>query len=191
MEKKELRKKILSIRDSLSNGEITKKSEEIKERLFSLKEYQNNKNVMFFLSFGKEVRTESMVRESLSNKKKIIVPKTDVKNKALILSWLKDYDKDLAPGLWGIPEPSPEAIRLANPKEIDLVIVPGVAFDLKGNRLGYGGGFYDRFFPTLREGVPLISISFNCQIVDKVPTTIYDKKVDSLITEDNVFYFKK
>lgn len=183
MEKKELRKKVLSVRNRLSNAELGFKSEEIKKKLFARADFRLKCNIMFFLTFGKEVRTEAMVRESLAQGKKIIVPKTDRQNNALILSWLQDYDKDLAPGIWDIPEPHAASLRPVKPEEVDLVIVPGVAFDRDGNRLGYGGGYYDRFFTRLRKGVPLIALAFDCQIVEYIPTGRFDKKIDCLITE--------
>ncbi len=189
MGKKELRKKNLAVRNSLAADELTFKSEEIKKKLFARQDFRHKYNIMFFLTFGTEVRTEAMVREALSQGKKIIVPKTDKENNALILSWLHDYDKDLAPGIWGIPEPHVASLRPVKPAEIDLVVVPGVAFDRNGNRLGYGGGYYDRFFTKLKKDVPLIALAFDCQIVEHIPTGRFDKKIDCLITEDEEINF--
>ena len=191
MLKKELRKKVLAARNGMEMAEIEAKSGLIREKLFSLKEFLEAETVLFFLSFGKEVRTEAMVRESLKRGKKVLVPKTDTKNHRLILSRLLDYDTDLAPGVWGIPEPRPEALRPVEPREVDLVVVPGVAFDEEGNRLGYGGGYYDRLFPQLKEGVPLVALAFACQLVEAVPTSSHDKKIHLLITEKEVLRFSK
>lgn len=191
MLKKELRKKVLAARNGMEMAEIEAKSGLIREKLFSLKEFLEAETVLFFLSFGKEVRTEAMVRESLKRGKKVLVPKTDTKNHRLILSRLLDYDTDLAPGVWGIPEPRPEALRPAEPREVDLVVVPGVAFDGEGNRLGYGGGYYDRLFPLLRRETPLVALAFACQLVEAVPTASYDKKIHLLITEKEVLRFSK
>ncbi len=191
MPKKELRKSALALRDTLEEAEIAEKSALIKGRLFGLEEFRQGQTIMFFLSFGKEVLTESMVRESLSRGKKILVPKTDTRNKGLILSRLLDYDRDLAPGVWGIPEPRPGALRPAKPREVDLVVVPGVAFDREGNRLGYGGGYYDRLFPTLKAGTPLVALAFACQLVPAVPTSPHDQQIDCLVTEEQVLRFAK
>ncbi len=189
MEKKELRKKVLAVRNRLSADELALKSEEIKKKLFARADFRQKRNIMFFLTFGKEVRTEAMVREALTQGKKIIVPKTDTQNNALILSWLHNYDKDLEPGIWGIPEPPAASLRPVTPSEIDLVIVPGVAFDRNGNRLGYGGGYYDRFFTKLKKGVPLVALAFACQVVEYIPTGRFDKKIDCLVTEDEEISF--
>ncbi len=189
MEKKELRKKILAVRNRLAANELVFKSEEIKKKLFAREDFRLKRNIMFFLTFGKEVRTEAMVRESLAQGKKIIVPKIDKKSNTLILSWLHDYDKDLASGVWGIPEPHAAALRPIKPEEVDLVIVPGVAFDRNGNRLGYGGGYYDRFFTRLRKEVPLVALAFDCQVVEYIPTGRFDKKIGCLITEKEEINF--
>jgi 5-formyltetrahydrofolate cyclo-ligase len=190
MQKKMLRKSVLALRDSMDMAEIEFKSRLIKERLLVLEAFLDSRTVLFFLSFGKEVRTEEMVRESLALGKNVLVPKTDTKNHRLILSRLVDYDADLAPGVWGIPEPRPEALRPAGAQEVDLVIVPGVAFDMEGNRLGYGGGYYDRLFPTLKKATPLVALAFACQLVATVPTEEFDRPVDCLVTEKSVHYFK-
>lgn len=190
MPKKMLRESVLALRDAMDMAEIEAKSALIKERLFGLEEFLQSQRVLFFLSFGKEVRTEAMVRESLARGKDVLVPKTDTRNHRLILSRLVDFDADLVPGVWGIPEPHPEALRPVDPEEIDLVVVPGVAFDMEGNRLGYGGGYYDRLFPTLKKATPLVALSFSCQLVASVPTAEFDRQVDALITEESVHYFK-
>jgi 5-formyltetrahydrofolate cyclo-ligase len=191
MPKKKLRSSVLALRDSMDMTEIAEKSRIIKERLLGLEEFLASRTVLFFLSFGKEVRTEEMVRESLALGKNVLVPKTDTQNHRLILSRLLDYDADLAPGVWGIPEPRPEALRPVDAKEVDLVIVPGVAFDMEGNRLGYGGGYYDRLFPTLKKATPLVALAFACQLVATVPTEEFDRQIDCLLTEKNIHYFEK
>ncbi len=191
MPKKMLRSSVLALRDSMDMTEIEEKSRIIKDRLLGLDEFLASRTVLFFLSFGKEVRTEEMVRESLALGKNVLVPKTDTKNHRLILSRLLDYDDDLAPGVWGIPEPRPKALRPVDPPEVDLVIVPGVAFDLDGNRLGYGGGYYDRLFPTLKKATPLVALAFACQLVATVPTEEFDQQIDCLLTEESVHYFKQ
>lgn len=191
MTKKMLRESVLALRNTMNREEIETKSALIKEKLFGLPEFRESQAIMFFLSFGQEVRTEAMVRESLALGKQVLVPKTDTKNHRLILSRLVDYDADLAPGIWGIPEPRPQALRPVDAKVMDLVLVPGVAFDKTGNRLGYGGGYYDRLFPTLKKATPLVALAFACQLVAMVPTEAFDQPVDCLITEENVHYFKK
>ncbi|HPU01831.1 MAG: 5-formyltetrahydrofolate cyclo-ligase [Firmicutes bacterium] len=183
MHKRALRKEILARRDRLSASEIAAWSKAIARRLLELPPYREAGTIMFFLSFGSEVDTGEMIEESLARGKRVLVPKTVPEERRLIPSELLDCAKDLAPGAYGIREPRPEALRPVAPCQIDLLIVPGVAFDLKGNRLGYGGGYYDRFFNRLRPGVPLVALAFELQLVEHVPVEPWDRRVDWLLTE--------
>ncbi len=185
-DKAELRKEVLWRRDSMSPESINQKSREIAGRLFSLPEYRAASVVMYFLNFGKEVQTIPMVTASLGHGKKVIAPKTVPKERRLILSQILDVEGDLAPGLWGIPEPKPDRLRPVPATQADLVVVPGVAFDESGNRLGYGGGYYDRFFAELREGVPLVALAFEVQVLPSVPVAAWDRRVDLVITEERI-----
>lgn len=146
LDKKSLRKKVLAARDSLTWDQVEANSVKIAEQLFALPQYQAAQTIMYFLNFGKEVLTMKMVPQTLAHGKRAVATKTVTKERRMILSEIYDLEADLEPGLWGIPEPKAEALRPLEPTEIDFVIVPGVAFDLQGNRLGYGGGYYDRFF---------------------------------------------
>jgi 5-formyltetrahydrofolate cyclo-ligase len=196
-EKSKLRRKILSLRNSLSEREIEEKSLLIKNRLFNLAEYKNSKVIMFYVSARSEVKTETMIKESLSAKrqdlnenKRIVVPVTQLKGKKLLLSKLKDYNKELEPGTFNILEPKKEFFRPLKSEEVDLVIVPGIAFDEKGNRLGYGGGFYDNFLKKRGQATFLkwasIGLAFETQIVEEVPVGREDEKVDFIITEKRI-----
>ena len=183
LDKKSLRKKVLAARDSLTWDQVEANSVKIAEQLFALPQYQAAQTIMYFLNFGKEVLTMKMVPQTLAHGKRAVATKTVTKERRMILSEIYDLEADLEPGLWGIPEPKAEALRPLEPTEIDFVIVPGVAFDLQGNRLGYGGGYYDRFFPQLREGVPLVAVTFELQIVKEVPVDPWDRRVDFIIKE--------
>ena len=186
LDKKSLRKKVLAARDSLTWDQVEANSVKIAEQLFALPQYRAAQTIMYFLNFGKEVLTMKMVPQTLAHGKRAVATKTVTKERRMILSEIYDLEADLEPGLWGIPEPKAEALRPLEPTEIDFVIVPGVAFDLQGNRLGYGGGYYDRFFPQLREGVPLVAVTFELQIVKEVPVDPWDRRVDFIITEKRV-----
>ncbi|NLC50800.1 MAG: 5-formyltetrahydrofolate cyclo-ligase [Firmicutes bacterium] len=188
--KKELRKRIIARRNRLTEDEIAQKSRCIAERLYAIHAYRQARTVMFFLSFGTEVDTGPMVEESLARGKRVVVPKVVPAKRELILSRLLHYPDDLAPGLWGIPEPRPQALRPLPVDELELVIVPGVAFDWQGGRLGYGGGYYDRFLARLQSHIPLIAFAFEVQLVDSVPVEPWDRRVDQLITEKEIYDFQ-
>jgi 5-formyltetrahydrofolate cyclo-ligase len=131
-----IRKVILELRDALTPEERASNSLLIKESLFKLPQFIAARSVMFYVSFRSEVETHDMIREALASGKTVVVPVTDMKNKRLALSRLEDFDKDLAPGIWGIPEPPQEKIRPVAYHDIDLVIAPGAAFSANGTRIG-------------------------------------------------------
>lgn len=181
--KRKLRQTIFAARDALSPEEINLKSAAITRRLYALDAYRASQTIMFFLSFRSEVNTRPVVEKSLACGKKVVVPRAVPETRTLTLSYLHHWESDLMTGFYGIPESRPEALRPAVPSAVDLLIVPGVAFDLKGNRLGYGGGYYDRFMALLRPGVPFVALCFELQIVETVPVKPWDRRVDWILTE--------
>jgi 5-formyltetrahydrofolate cyclo-ligase len=186
MDKRALRKKIIALRDRLSPAEIMEKSALIAEKLYYLPAYTQAATIMFFIDFGSEVSTRSMVEETIKRGKVALAPKALPKTRELIPSQILNWEADLAPGAYNIPEPHSDALRPRKPEEIDLLIVPGVAFDVKGNRLGYGGGYYDRFFPMLKPNVSLIALVFDLQIQPEIPVDDWDQSVDIVITEKRI-----
>jgi len=189
--KKELRKKILALRDALPLEERQRKSTSIHFRLFSLPEFSTAKIVAFFVSFRSEVLTETMIKEALALGKVVVVPITDLTHKRLTFSRVIDYATDLAPGTWGILEPKPDCVRPVTLKEIDLVIIPGAGFNHKGDRVGYGGGFYDGVLKSIREKGSFVALAFELQMVGEVPVDRdHDEPVDIIVTEERVIRCK-
>ncbi len=185
-DKRALRKEIIAERDLLTDEEIDTKSALIANQFFSLAVFNQAEAVMYFVSFGSEVNTRPLVEETIRRGKTALAPKAVPQSRELIPSQILDWESDLLPGYYNIPEPRAGALRPFAPEQIDLLVVPGVAFDLKGNRLGYGGGYYDRFFQLLKPRTPLIAIVFDLQIVPEVPTEEWDQRVDCIITEKRV-----
>lgn len=190
MSKNELRNNVIALRNALSIQKIEQKSNAIIKKLFTLSEYQNASTIMAYVDFRNEVPTSGIIQNALANGKKIAIPITDIKNKKLTPSLLHDFPGDLAPGAWGILEPRPECIRPIDPEEIDLVIIPGVAFDEVGNRLGYGGGFYDRFLLRTRRDVILLALAFELQIQPHVYSDKHDIPMQLLVTEKRIMDFR-
>lgn len=186
-----LRKELLSKRDGLSEEEIEAKSEMIKKRLFGLKEFKEARFIFFYAAFRNEVRTENMIKEALQSGKRVALPVVSKKRDRLLISELKDYDKELAPGFYNIPEQKEKYQRLKLLNEIDLVILPGVGFDEKGNRLGYGGGFYDRLLSETDHRVTLIGLAYETQITPEIHRSTHDVRVDKIVTEKRVIYPEK
>lgn len=189
--KKELRRKILALRDVLPLEERQRKSRSIHSHLFSLPEFITAKTVAFFVSFRSEILTESMIEEALSLGKVVVVPITDLIHRKLTFSRIIDYTTDLAPGTWGILEPKPDCIRPLALEEIELIITPGVVFNHKGSRIGYGGGFYDGLLKSSQKRGASVALAFELQIVGEVPVdSSHDEPVDIIITEERVIRCK-
>ncbi|WP_245574381.1 5-formyltetrahydrofolate cyclo-ligase [Desulfovirgula thermocuniculi] len=188
MSKSELRREVLKARSRLSPLEVAQKSELITRRVLSLGEFRRARTIMAYVDFRNEVKTGELIRASMAMGKRVAVPLTDLQHKRLIPSLLQDFPGDLAPGAWGILEPRPGSLRPLEPEELDLVIVPGVAFDEKGNRLGYGGGFYDRFLPQTRPGTVWLALAFELQICPEISPGPHDCPVHLIVTEERVIY---
>lgn len=190
MSKNELRKSVIAARNRLVEEEIEDKSAAVAHRLLGLDEYLKAGTVMAYVDFRNEVQTGSIIRDALRRGKRVVVPVTDVPGKKLTPAQITDFPGDLAPGAWGILEPKPERLRPVPPEEIDIVIVPGVAFDTAGNRLGYGGGFYDRFLLQTRPDCVYAALAFELQVRPNVYPGEHDLPVHMLVTEDRVLDFR-
>jgi len=184
--KKELRKEILKKRDALTPEAVDRKSRAIHERLVGLRPWQEAGMIMLYASFGKEVKTGELLQQALREGKRVAVPYCLREGRQLIASEVYRYPEDLRPGTWGILEPRKDTLRPVNPQAIDLCIVPGVAFDEGGNRLGYGAGYYDRFLPQLRPGALKIALAYDLQIVTTTYPSPRDIPVDLIITESRI-----
>jgi len=180
-EKSLLREKLKELRERLSDDEVKGKSSEITKRLLQLQEYVNAKTVMFYMGVNKEVQTEDAVSNALAANKKVAVPVTDLDNGRIIASHLESLNS-MKPGAYGIPEPND--VKEVDAKQIELVVIPGLAFDEKGNRVGYGLGFFDKFLKNFNG--KKIALSYESQIVDMIRTTEQDVAVDKIITEQRV-----
>ncbi len=169
VKKRQLRMALLEKLKRHKEDERRKKSLRIARKLFLLKEYVKAKTVLFYLSFNGEVDTAGMITESLKQGKRVAVPVLQTDRCALLPSLLKDIETETARGPHGTRHPKDAYIRPIEPRELDLVVVPGLAFDEAGNRLGRGMGYYDRFLSRLPERIPTIGLAFGFQIVEHFP----------------------
>lgn len=186
--KKEVRTLALAQRAALTENERQGKNRQIQELVLSLPEYEAAQTVMLFLNFRDEVETTFLAEETLARGKGLILPRCGPQH-ILIPAVIRDLSRDVEPGTWGIREPRKDALIEADPGTVDLVLVPGAAFDRSGNRLGYGGGYYDRFFARLPAGVPRVAIAYSLQVLPEVPTDEHDEKITILVTEEGVERF--
>jgi len=183
MNKEEIRRNILKKRLSLSSEEIKNKSQQVFSRLTETVEYRNSQNIMFYVATRSEVQTEEMIKTSIKVGKNTFVPIILTECTNLAPSKIYDFDNELGKGKKGILEPKREYYRLFSPEDINLVITPGVAFDLSGNRIGRGFGYYDNFLRKIRTSTKIIALAFETQIVKKILNDKNDIPVHKIITE--------
>ena len=176
--KQQIRSKILFRLKTQKEEDRNKKSNAIARKLFGLKLFKKAKVVMFYVSFDGEVNTEDMIEKARKLGKIIALPACNAR-KCMIAPCAYGHSMPLRRGLYGILEPQ---VKKPMPVEqVDLLIVPGVAFDKKGNRLGRGKGYYDRFLNTLNPDTPRIGLAFDFQILPSLPITSADVPVNRVL----------
>ncbi len=175
-DKEEIRKRILSLRNGLDSEWIRDVSIQIEERLFKDKDFLESKNILFYDAFKKEVQTRVMIKRAIDMKKRVFLPVTDFKNKNILVSEFTNKG---------------ETGEVVSGNEIEIVMVPGVAFDGSGARIGFGMGFYDRFLHRLSKDVKTIGLAFDFQVVGKIPVDSHDFIIDKVITEKRVYKHSK
>ena len=180
-DKQRLRNLMLQRLRNQEEGELKRRSLKIKEKLFRLKAFKQAGTIMFYLALHLEVQTRSMIKEAIKLGKKIAVPTCDIKAKKIIPCLLKGLEKkDFKKGAYSIDEPCDK--KLVAKKAIDLFIVPGLAFDPEGNRLGRGLGYYDRFLSSLPQDAPKIGLAFKFQVLKRLPYSLpHDIRVDKVL----------
>lgn len=188
MQKKDLRRQFLALRDEIPTEDRFQLDESILLSLLSLKEYRHAETVMIFVSYKSEVDTHAVITESLRRGKRVLVPIVQPEDHTLLLGRISNM-QDLVPGAYGILEPREDRRDIYPARTVDFVLVPGAVFDRRGYRIGYGGGYYDRLIPTFRRDAVLCGIGYECQLTESVPTEAHDQKLDLLITEKNVYRF--
>ena len=184
--KKEFRKKVINLRKEKDKDFIKQNSDIITDKLLNLDCIKNAKNIMLYLDFNNEVSTYSLIKKLLNLGKIVSSPITLKEERKLIPSQITDLKNGIQYGAYNIREPKPECSPAINIKDLDVVIVPAVAYDKSCYRLGYGGGFYDRFLENLRKDAVTIGIAFDLQIFDEVPKEAHDAQLDYIVTESRI-----
>jgi 5-formyltetrahydrofolate cyclo-ligase len=179
--KQGLRGRILAQRDDLPAETRAADAQAIVGRLEALASLAFAHTVLLTFPFGTEWDTRPLAAHALSAGKRVVVPRVDRVARMLRLHAVANPDVDVVAGYLGIPEPR-ASLPIVEPDAIDWVLVPGVAFDAAGRRLGYGGGFFDRLLPLIRASAPRIAGAFEVQIVDEVPAGPHDQRVDAVVS---------
>lgn len=183
--KQKIRQAFLKKRDMLPADLKKEKDELIKKHIIEQPEFIKAKTVLFYASFRSEVDTKEIINISLKTGKTVILPQVDNKEKTLKLYEIKDIN-ELSPGYMQIMEPRVPEERLKSLADIDLILIPGAAFDLQGNRLGYGAGFYDKLLSTLKKKILIIAPAYEEQVAEKIVAEPHDVKVDRIITDKRI-----
>jgi 5-formyltetrahydrofolate cyclo-ligase len=178
-EKKNLRKRIVSVLRALGLGEIKRRTQEVERKLQASDHYKNAHVVMMFWPMSGEVDLRDFIRKAREEGKRIALP---VIQGDSIEPYEFVGEEHLKTNMLGVKEPSQELTKPVEISSLDLVLVPGVAFDAHGNRLGRGGGYYDRFLARLSDPVCTIGIGFECQVQDYIPVSSHDRSVRYVIT---------
>jgi len=165
-------------------SEVVEKSERIKEQVFHMDELKDAKTILFYVSYDNEVYTHEMIKKCLEIKKQVVVPKTDMNNHTMLCSSLVKWG-DLVAGAYHILEPRQECLKEVLPESIDLIVIPGIAFDCQGNRIGHGMGYYDRLLKK-KINAHRLGLAFEFQIVEKISAEKHDVKVNKIVTEKRI-----
>ncbi|MGL5416120.1 MAG: 5-formyltetrahydrofolate cyclo-ligase [Clostridium sp.] len=180
MNKNELRKSMLDKRNSIDEKEKAILDKKIREAFFSLDEYKKTKNICIYVNYGSEINTKSIIERALRDKKEIFVPRM---KKARKMDFIKINSlEDLEKNKIGILEPKENFNEKVD--KIGILVLPGLAFDINGGRLGYGGGYYDRYLNDINA--KKIALAYEIQIIKKVPMEDHDIKYDYLLSEKRV-----
>jgi 5-formyltetrahydrofolate cyclo-ligase len=154
--------------------------------LLGLPEIKSALTISSYLHTGSEVRTKEIVERFLVQGKRVIVPITERSKRKLLFSELRAPGRELERGTFGILEPKPEFRRPFPLDGAQVILVPGVAWDLRGYRIGYGAGLYDRSINSLHASVMKIGLSYEFQILENIPRTYNDRPVDKIVTERRI-----
>jgi 5-formyltetrahydrofolate cyclo-ligase len=187
--KKEIRCSMLEARKNMKEQDLEQKSSAICKRLVELPEFAQASLVMAYMDFRNEVRTGEFIRECFKRGKRLALPvvfgaKGDASRIAAYE--IEDLESCIKKSSFGICEPDIEMTNPVDETEIDLVIVPGVAFDCCMQRIGYGAGYYDKFLRKLKPGCKSVGIAFDIQLSDTLPCEEHDTMLDLIVTESRV-----
>ena len=179
MNKKEMRAIIRSKKRAMTESQIVSASARLREQFRECELYQNAKTIYGYLPYNQEVRTVPMLEQAIRDGKSVAVPKCYDRDMKFI--YISDFEKEVAPGYANIPEPIADE-PVADDKTA-LVLMPGLAFDPQGHRIGYGGGFYDRFLADEPDH-PTLALCYGFQMVEHLQTEEFDIPVDMVLWAD-------
>ena len=186
--KNQIREEIAQKFAALSAKELAEKTKAIENRLFDFANFLESKITLLYVNNEHEVRTENILKRAYSYNKIVVLPVYNTENFEMELKKVDNLEKDLNPGPRDILQPDESRCKVVPIDKIDIAIIPAVALDEKGGRIGSGKGYYDRLIPRLAITTRKVALAFEEQIIPQVPIESHDKHVDIIITENRVIY---
>lgn len=191
-ETKDIKERILSeISEKLAGlptGELERKQKTIENNFMEFANFMESRTALLYTGTSSEVSTAEIIKRSLDIKKEIALPAVSDSKHVIHLLKINNYDKDLVRRKFNILEPDPKICKKMAIDQIDIAVIPGLAFDEKGGRIGYGQGFYNRLITKLPETTRKISLAFEEQIVNQIHMESRKYSVDIIITDKRVIY---
>ncbi|MBC8392989.1 MAG: 5-formyltetrahydrofolate cyclo-ligase [Deltaproteobacteria bacterium] len=186
--KREIRANLAKILNSLSEDDLSEKAKNIENRLFDFANFLESTVVLLYINRPNEVNTSRIIKRTYKQNKIVVLPSFDTDKYEMTMYKVDNPDTDLTLGWRGILEPDPSRCKHIPIDFIDIAIIPGLAFDEKGGRIGSGEGYYDRLIPKLPITTRKVSLSLENQVIQQVPMENNDRHVDIIITEDRIIY---
>ncbi len=184
----EIRTGIGKALEALKSSELTKKTNKIEERLFDFANFLEAKISLLYLNTSYEVNTQKIIKKCFKYHKVVVLPAFSEEKRRMTLMKVDRFGSDLIPGPRSVLEPDPSRCKSVPIESIDIAIIPGIAFDEKGGRIGTGRGYYDKLIPDLSITTRKVALALECQILPQIPMESHDKHVDIIITEDRIIY---
>lgn len=182
-DKKKVRKKIKTNLEQLTDEKREEYTKQISTQLFSLNEWKRAKVIGITISIPPEVPTLHIIEQAWREGKEVAIPKCNPENKTMQFKKITSFEQ-LESVYSGLLEPVENTLKVM-PEDINLLVVPGLAFTIDGYRLGFGGGYYDRFLSGYKGST--VSLAFECQLIDELPTELHDIPVHQVVTMDKVY----
>jgi 5,10-methenyltetrahydrofolate synthetase len=183
-EKKALRREMIARRDAIPRDEIARISERLAARVCALPEYTAARSLLATMSIGSEWNTRPLLERAAADGKAIVLPRISAPPRQLEIFAVGDLDRDLVPGIWEIPEPDPARCRRLSLADVDLALVPALAVDAQGYRLGYGAGYFDKLLAGRGERPLCIAVLPAAFVVKRLPHEAHDVPVDRVLALD-------
>jgi 5-formyltetrahydrofolate cyclo-ligase len=188
--KADLRKRLIALRNGMTDKDRLQASDAITSELLTLQPYKAARSVLAYMSFGSEFPTDKFIGHVLTDFKTLVLPRVERTRHRLELYAVRDLESELTEGPLGIREPRPSVCSPIAVSEIDFVLVPGLGFTARGDRLGYGAGYYDRLLADVEPHTALVAAAFATQMLPAMPVTASDVPVHMVVTEAGIYRWR-